>query len=94
MLGAHLRAYSKGIVAGRTHDGYFSIDKKTKRLVDPETGKKSTETDDADAYDLILRDKERLLSFAEPVRFIFFASVLPERGSGGVFSHVARARSA
>jgi len=39
-------------------------------LIDPETGKKSTETDDADAYDLILRNKERLLQFAEPVRFI------------------------
>ena len=70
--------YLKGIAAGRTHDGYFSIDRKTKRLVDPETGKKSTETDDADAYDLILRDKERLLSLAEPVRFIFSHSALRE----------------
>ncbi len=70
--------YLKGIAAGRTHNGYFSIDKKTKRLIDPETGKKSTETDDADAYDLILRDKERLLSFAEPVRFIFSHSALRE----------------
>lgn len=70
--------YLKGIQAPRTHNGYFSIDKKTKHLVDPETGKKSTETDDVDAYDLILKDKERLLSLAEPVRFIFSHSALRE----------------
>jgi type III restriction enzyme len=70
--------YLKGIAAGKTHNGYFSIDKKTKRLVDPETGKKSTETDDVEAYDLILKDKERLLSLAEPVRFIFSHSALRE----------------
>ena len=68
----------KGIHARQTHNGYFSIDKKTKHLVDPETGKKTTETDDVDAYDLILKDKERLLSFAEPVRFIFSHSALRE----------------
>jgi type III restriction enzyme len=68
----------KGIQARQTHDGYFSIDKKTKHLVDPETGRRSTETDDVDAYDLILKDKERLLSFAEPVRFIFSHSALRE----------------
>jgi len=70
--------YLKGIQASKTHNGYFSIDKKTKHLVDPETGKKSTETDDVDAYDLILKDKERLLSLAEPVRFIFSHSALRE----------------
>ncbi len=70
--------YLQGIQARQTHNGYFSIDKKTKRLVDPVTGKKSTETDDVDAYDLILKDKERLLSFAEPVRFIFSHSALRE----------------
>ena len=70
--------YLKGIEASKTHNGYFSIDKKTKRLVDPETGKKSTETDDVDAYDLILKDKERLLSLAEPMRFIFSHSALRE----------------
>jgi type III restriction enzyme len=70
--------YLKGIATARTHNGYFSIDKKTKRMVDPETGKKSTEADDVDAYDLILKDKERLLSFEEPVRFIFSHSALRE----------------
>jgi type III restriction enzyme len=70
--------YLKGISARQTHSGYFSIDKKTQRQVDPETGKKSTETDDVAAYDLILKDKERLLSFKEPVRFIFSHSALRE----------------
>jgi type III restriction enzyme len=70
--------YLKGIGTAQTHNGYFSIDKKTKRMVDPETGKKSTEADDVDAYDLILKDKERLLSFDEPVRFIFSHSALRE----------------
>lgn len=70
--------YLNKITADKTHNGYFSIDKKSKRLVDPETGKKSTETDDVDAYDLILKDKERLLSLAEPVRFIFSHSALRE----------------
>lgn len=70
--------YLKGISASDTHNGYFSIDKKSKRLVDPKTKARSTETDDVDAYDLILKDKERLLSFEEPTRFIFSHSALRE----------------
>jgi type III restriction enzyme len=70
--------YLKGIAARRTHHGYFSIDKKSKRLVNPVTGARSTEADDVDAYELILKDKERLLSFAEPVRFLFSHSALRE----------------
>ena len=73
--------YLRGIPAARTHEGYFSIDKKTNRLVDPDV-KKTRETkgeaDDVDAYDLILKNKERLLSFAEPVRFLFSHSALRE----------------
>jgi len=71
-------AYLRGIDTNKTHAGYFSIDKKSKRLIDPSTGKKSAETDDVDAYDLILKDKERLLSLQEPVRFIFSHSALRE----------------
>lgn len=70
--------YLRGIPTTSTHNGYFSIDKKTKRLVNPNTGARSTEADDVDAYDLILKDKERLLSFEEPVRFIFSHSALRE----------------
>ncbi len=69
----------------KVHEGYFSIDK-NKRLVNPEsklvkdeeTGTKTAISDDTDAYDLILKNKERLLSFAEPVRFIFSHSALRE----------------
>ena len=73
--------YLKGIQANRTHNGYFSIDKKTKRLVNPDVksrGESAGEADDVDAYDLILRDKARLLSFEEPVRFLFSHSALRE----------------
>lgn len=69
--------YLNGIRTSRTHEGYFSIDK-NKRLVNPKTGARSTETDDVDAYDLILRKKEQLLKFEEPVRFIFSHSALRE----------------
>ena len=65
----------------RVHQGYFSVDKKTKHLVDPEVAKRGEEAGqatDADAYDLILKDKERLLSFEEPVRFLFSHSALRE----------------
>lgn len=72
--------YLKQIEPSRTHNGYFSIDKK-KRLVDPKVNKKGElagENDDVAAYDLIMKDKERLLSFHEPTRFIFSHSALRE----------------
>jgi len=73
--------YLKGIPAGKTHSGYFSIDRKTKRDVEPAVaarGENAGQSDDVDAYDLILKDKERLLSLTEPVRFIFSHSALRE----------------
>lgn len=73
--------YLKGISVEKTHSGYFSIDKKSKRLADPTVaarGENAGLSDDVDAYDLILKDKERLLSFSEPVRFIFSHSALRE----------------
>ncbi len=73
--------YLKGIVADKTHSGYFSIDKKTKRQVDSDAaarGENAGLSDDVDAYDLILKGKERLLSLTEPVRFIFSHSALRE----------------
>jgi len=65
----------------KVHQGYFSIDKKTKHQVDPtiaKRGEDAGQSTDVDAYDLILKDKERLLSFAEPVRFLFSHSALRE----------------
>lgn len=69
--------YLKGIAVEATHKGYFSIDKRSRRMVNASTNR-SGECDDVDAYDLILKDKERLLSFNEPTRFIFSHSALRE----------------
>jgi type III restriction enzyme len=74
-------SYLKGITAEKTHSGYFSIDKKTKREVDPDIEKRGENaglSNDVEAYDLILKNKERLLSLDEPVRFIFSHSALRE----------------
>lgn len=88
--------YLKAITAQGTHNGYFSLDKnrhlidpKTKLEKDEELGEKVLVADDIDAYDLILKDKESLLAFPEPldsdeqiarknVRFIFSHSALRE----------------
>lgn len=78
--------YLKSIEVDKTHNGYFSIDKKSKKLTDPalkkvkdeELGVSVQQADDIDAYNLILKDKERLLSFEEPTRFIFSHSALRE----------------
>lgn len=60
------------------HKGYFSIDKKTGRNIDNRLKRGSEFSDDISAYDLILKNKERLLSFEEPTRFIFSHSALRE----------------
>lgn len=70
--------YLNSIQVEDTHKGYFSIDKKSNRLVDPKVSRRETDSDDVDAYNLIMRDKERLLSFEEPTRFIFSHSALKE----------------
>lgn len=71
--------YLSGISAHETHAGYFSIDKKSKKLVDGKLGDRREKTsNDVDAYDLIMKNKERLLDFKEPVRFIFSHSALRE----------------
>ncbi len=75
------RAHLEAISVEQTHQGYFSIDKKSRRLVDGDvykTGDEKGQSKDVDAYDLILKDKERLLSFDEPVRFLFSHSALRE----------------
>lgn len=69
--------YLKRDAAEKVHEGYFSIDKKGKS-VDPTVKRGSEESDDISAYDLIMKDKERLLSFEEPTRFIFSHSALKE----------------
>ena len=69
--------YLRSIDVHSTHAGYFSIDKKGHK-VDSSLKRGSDESDDISAYDLILKDKERLLSFENPVRFIFSHSALRE----------------
>ena len=69
--------FLKQTSAATAHNGYFSIDKKG-RKVDSSVARGSDISDDVSAYDLILKDKERLLSFDEPTRFIFSHSALRE----------------
>ena len=69
--------YLLGISPEETHAGYFSQDKKGK-MIDSKVKRGETISNDPDAYQLIMRDKERLLSFAEPTRFIFSHSALKE----------------
>ena len=77
---AEYRKYLDAISAKDTHAGYFSIDKKGK-MIDPKLSGKETTTDDVDAYDLIMKNKELLLDRnpkKSPVRFIFSHSALRE----------------
>ncbi len=69
--------YLMGIDVQETHKGYFSIDKKG-RAINSQIKSGSEFSDDITAYDLILKNKERLLSFEEPTRFIFSHSALRE----------------
>jgi len=70
--------YLDSFDTAKIHAGYFSIDKKG-HAVDPSINdKKEYLSFDEDAYDLIMKDKERLLSLSEPVRFIFSHSALRE----------------
>ncbi len=72
--------YINSISEDKTHAGYFSIDKKGK-MIDSKLSRKEMTTDDVDAYDLIMKNKELLLDRnpkKSPVRFIFSHSALRE----------------
>lgn len=62
----------RNIPASDVHNGYFSRDKKHAKDTSGKTDQ------DNDAYNLIMKDKEKLLSFDEPTRFIFSHSALRE----------------
>jgi len=67
--------------ASEVHNGYFSIDKRSKKLKDSRAdreGKVRANKDDEDTFNLIMRDKEKLLSFNSKLRFIFSHSALKE----------------
>lgn len=70
--------YLDSFDTGKIHAGYFSIDKKGHEIDSSINDKKEYLSFDEDAYDLIMKDKERLLSLDEPVRFIFSHSALRE----------------
>ena len=70
--------YLDSFDTGKIHAGYFSIDKKGHEVDPSINDKKEYLSFDENAYDLIMKDKERLLSLEEPVRFIFSHSALRE----------------
>ena len=73
--------YLEIIPAESTHAGYFSVDKKGKMTDSKLSDKKEKVSDDTDAYDLIMKNKELLLDRdpkRSPVRFIFSHSALRE----------------
>ncbi|MBR5913448.1 MAG: DEAD/DEAH box helicase family protein [Selenomonadaceae bacterium] len=75
------RKYLAAIPVERTHAGYFSVDKKGRLTDSAIKDKKAQTSDDTDAYDLIMRNKELLLdtdAAKSPVRFIFSHSALRE----------------
>lgn len=71
-------AYLKRFTPDQVHNGYFSRDKKGKYVQPSKSELKNESSSDVYAYDLIMKDKERLLSFDEPTRFIFSHSALKE----------------
>lgn len=73
----------RDVEVSNIHDGYFSVDKKgkvsnTKDKFECYVDTSGKTAKDDDAFNLIMRDKERLLSFDTPLRFIFSHSTLRE----------------
>ncbi|HUT04083.1 MAG TPA: DEAD/DEAH box helicase family protein [bacterium] len=71
----------RGTAAQGVHDGYFAIDRKKDTtgadMLKESRGAGTTQADES-AYQLIMRDKERLLSFDSKLKFIFSHSALRE----------------
>ena len=74
---ASYRDYLSRFTAEEVHNGYFSQDKRGK-FIDSKVNRSEGGSNDEDAYDLIMKNKERLLSLEEPTRFIFSHSALRE----------------
>ena len=70
--------YLRRFDVSEIHNGYFSIDKKGRVTNGEKVSRKTGLEEGTAAYDLILKNKERLLSFDEPTRFIFSHSALRE----------------
>ena len=68
-----------GLSASEVHDGYFAADKSGQWKDSRDTkGEGGRTKDDNTAYNLIMKDKEKLLDTSEPLRFIFSHSALRE----------------
>lgn len=76
-LSPNYAKYLQRDAVDKVHQGYFSIDKKGK-AVEPTVKRGKDDSDDISAYDLIMKNKQRLLDFNEPTRFIFSHSALKE----------------
>ncbi len=76
----YLKEYLDKISTNESHQGYFSIDKKSKQLKNPSLSGRGSESscNDVGAFDLIMKDKKRLLDLKNHVRFIFSHSALKE----------------
>ncbi len=72
------KSYLKENTAEIIHNGYFSIDKKGHFIDSKENRAEGNISNDVNAYDLIMKNKEQLLSLDEPTRFIFSHSALRE----------------
>jgi type III restriction enzyme len=77
LFGGEYNKYLDSFDTSKVHNGYFSIDKKGRAIDSIET-RGQDGSDDVNAYDLIMKNKEQLLSFKEPTRFIFSHSALRE----------------
>lgn len=67
----------KNVQVEKVHKGYFAS-KKVKGVVEYKDSTSGSSKEDKEAYDLIMKNKEQLLSFSEPVSFIFSHSALKE----------------
>ena len=65
------------LAAEEVHNGYFSIDKKGK-WTDTAENNQSNRDNAERAYNLIMKEKEKLLAFGTPLKFIFSHSALRE----------------
>lgn len=74
---AYRHYLSKNMDAEKAHNGYFSVDRRGE-IIDSRVSRGESDSNDQSAYDLIMKNKERLLSLDEKTRFIFSHSALKE----------------
>ena len=81
LFDSEYQRYLREYPVEQVHSGYFSIDKKSGHAINSEVKRGETVSSDISAYDLILKNKEALLTMkgnTGGVRFIFSHSALRE----------------